>query len=140
AAGIVKAGNVTVNDSRPLTTAITGAITQLLQGLDSAGDQVLSLPALGGKLPVIDKSLNELLAQVSGGGLGSFLKWSAVAQSYFGSASTPTVAGLVQALLAQGQALVGSGATGQLTSGPLQIVGTLDPTNQVLSFNVQFAS
>ncbi|HEV3078233.1 MAG TPA: FG-GAP-like repeat-containing protein, partial [Gemmataceae bacterium] len=90
-------GSATVNVSAPLTGGMTAVLVKVLQTLDGLGDQVLAMPALGVKLPVIDKSLNDLLAQVPGAGVGSFLKWSAIAQSYFQGTATPTVAGLVQA-------------------------------------------
>src|SRR5262249_28881860 len=123
--------------SQELQTRILNALAKL----DQAGDTILGLSILDTKLPVIDKSINELFhhttgASTSSPNVGDFLKLKDAVAAYF-AGGYPTVAGLIQTLETKALDLVGASAHGSLSEGPFSISGGLDPATKQLVFDVR---
>src|SRR5262249_14576458 len=122
--GNVGTATVVVTDTNGFSGAapevsVSFALSQQLQDKslgslrkpDQAWTNILGLSILDAKLPVIDKSINELFHQAttSGPSVGDFLKLKDAVAAYFAS-GTPDVAGLIQTLETKALNLVGASA------------------------------
>ncbi|MBU6398951.1 MAG: LEPR-XLL domain-containing protein, partial [Verrucomicrobia bacterium] len=116
---------------------IEGMITQfenaILNGLDkisSLGSYLQGLPAFNTQLPLVDKTLNQLL------NVGSLLQLKSAVQTYFSQNGLPTMDGLVGVLATQLASAVGNNAQGSFSVGPLTISGGFFPDSNQLRIDV----
>jgi hypothetical protein len=120
-----------VSLSFQLSADLQTQILNVLQKLKDAASK-LAGSVLDTKLPVLDKSVNDLLAGGPGKLLGLYDQVKAYFDSFSGTANLPTVDGLIQLLSQQ----LGNGAHGQLSEGPLSLSGGLFTDKKELSFHL----
>jgi 6-phosphogluconolactonase (cycloisomerase 2 family) len=127
-----------------LGDAVQSRVLDILGRLDALGGAVDAVDALDRKLPLIDRSVNDLFRRpgAPGSGVGDFFRYRAVAQAYFDSGraagTSPTVQGLIDALTAHAQGLLGGDASGSLARGPFRLHGGLVPASREVVFRVAY--
>ena len=129
-----------------LSPTLQSQFTSLLGEVDDVADSVSDLDALNTTLPIIERSLNDMLKAPVGPDFGEFIKYGQAVADYFDAENdagrAPTLSGVIDVVnahleMASMGAFLGEGGTNEFQSA-FRLGGGLDLANSELALDVQF--
>lgn len=126
-----------VTASFNLTAPLRTQILNTLAEVATVGQELAGNAALDTVLPVVGKSVNELVTGSPTGKAGDILDIQSAVQTYFtANGDNSTLAGLLAVIQTAALANLDPTATGDATFGPVRVTGGLDFATKTLSANI----